>query len=80
MKHIAKSGSQNIYEKLKRYVYPQLKEHPHYGPNIKKFRNYFPQTWQYRVGSWRFFYEIGEPENVVFTIAAHHRSQVYSQG
>ena len=29
------------------------------------------------IGSWRFFYEIGDHENIVFMIAAHHRSQAY---
>ena len=77
LKLIAKSGSQKIFEKLKDYVYPQLKEHPHYGSNIKKLKNYTPPTWRYRIGYWRFFYEIDDDENIVFMIAAHHRSQAY---
>jgi len=77
LKQIAKSGSQKIFEKLEDFVYPQLKEYPHYGPNIKKLKNYSPPTWQYRIGSWRFFYEIDESEKIVIMIAAHHRSQAY---
>ena len=77
LKQIAKSGAQNILLKLKAYVYPQLKAHPNYGPNIKKLKTDSPPTWRYRVGSWRFFYEIDEQEYIVFMIAAHHRSQAY---
>ena len=77
LKLIAKSGAEKILIKLKEYVYPQLKAHPNYGPNIKKLKSYSPPTWRYRVGSWRFFYEIDEQEYIVFMIAAHHRSQAY---
>ena len=77
LKHIAKSGSLKISEKLESYVYPQLKDHPHYGNNIKKLKNYTPPTWRYRIGSWRFFYEIDEQNSIVFMIAAYHRSQAY---
>jgi mRNA interferase RelE/StbE len=77
LKQIAKSGSKKLFGKLREYVYPQLKESPQYGPNIKKLKNYSPPTWRYRIGSWRFFYEIDESEKIVFMIAAHHRSQAY---
>jgi mRNA interferase RelE/StbE len=77
LKQIAKSGAEKILSKLKEYVYPQLKAHPNYGPNIKKLKNYSPPTWRCRIGSWRFFYEIDEQDSIVFMIAAHHRSQAY---
>jgi mRNA interferase RelE/StbE len=77
LKQIAKAGHQKIFKKLQEYVYPQLREFPHYGPHIEKLKNYSPATWRYRIGSWRFFYEIDEPEKIVFMIAAHHRSQTY---
>lgn len=77
LKDIAKSGHRKIVDKLHKFVYSQLKTHPHYGPYIKKLKNYSPPTWRYRVGSWRFFYEIDEQESIVFMIAAHHRSQAY---
>jgi mRNA interferase RelE/StbE len=74
---ITKSGEAKLSEKLKAYVYPQLKTHPHFGSNIKKLKNYTPPTWRYRIGSWRFFYEIDEQEKIVFMIGAHHRSRAY---
>jgi mRNA interferase RelE/StbE len=33
---------QRIKEKLIRYVYPQLRQNPYFGKNIKKLRNYKP--------------------------------------
>jgi mRNA interferase RelE/StbE len=75
LKQIARSGSQKIFSKLKDYIYPQLREHPAYGPNIKKLKNYSPPTWRYRVGAWRFFYEIDDSKRIIFMTAAHHRSQ-----
>jgi mRNA-degrading endonuclease RelE of RelBE toxin-antitoxin system len=52
--------------------------YPHFGPNIKKLKNFTPATWRYRIGAWRFFYEIDEAEKVAFMIAASHRSSAYS--
>jgi len=51
-------------------VYPQLIAHPHYGPNVRKLEGYVPPTWCYRIGPWRFFYEIDEARRVVSLTAA----------
>jgi mRNA interferase RelE/StbE len=77
MQHIAMSGQGKLGEKLQKFVYPQLRSHPHFGPNIKKLKAYKPDTWRYRIGSWRFFYEINEQEQIVFMLAASHRSSAY---
>jgi mRNA-degrading endonuclease RelE of RelBE toxin-antitoxin system len=34
-------------------------------------------NYKQKLGSWRFFYEIDEPNKIIFMIAAHHRSQTY---
>lgn len=49
-----------IENKLKDKTHPQLKEEPHYGKNIKKLKNYKPETWRYRIGNCRVFYEIND--------------------
>ena len=77
MQHIAMSGQGKLGEKLQKFVYPQLRSHPHFGPNIKKLKGYKPDTWRYRIGAWRFFYEINEQEQIVFMLAASHRSSAY---
>ena len=51
--------------------------HPHFGPHIRKLKGYAPETWRYRIGAWRFFYEIDEHERVVSMIAASHRGSAY---
>ena len=40
---IAKSGEKKIFNKLQTFVYPQLRMHPHYGPNIKKLKDFDPE-------------------------------------
>jgi len=75
--HISKSGNLKITKKLRDFVYPQLRQHPHFGPNIKKLKDFHPETWQYRISAWRFFYEIDEDMHIIFLIAASHRSSAY---
>ncbi len=67
-----------MIQKLQEYVYPELRQHPHFGANIKKLKHLKPETWRYRIGAWRFFYEIDEDSKIVFLIAAHHRSSAYN--
>ena len=74
---IAWSGNKKVSQKLNDFVNPQLRQHPHFGPNIKKLKDFTPDTWRYRIGAWRFFYEIDEDEKIVFMLAASHRSSVY---
>ena len=78
LRGIARAGEQPLLEKLRGVVYPQLREHPHFGPHIRRLKGYQPPTWRYRIGAWRFFYEIDEEERIVFLVAASHRSSAYS--
>ena len=66
-----------IRKKLTEFVYPQLRKNPFFGKNIKKLRNYKPETWRYRIGKYRFFYEIDEKERMVYMIAADARKDSY---
>jgi mRNA interferase RelE/StbE len=74
---IARGGHVVIERKLREVVYPGLRERPHFGPHIKKLKGWRPETWRYRIGAWRFFYEIDESERIIFMIAAAHRSSAY---
>lgn len=72
------SGQQErIKIKLTSYVYPQLKENPYFGKNIKKLTDYKPETWRYRIGSYRFFYEIDDQKKIIYMIAADNRQSAY---
>ena len=68
------SGQQErIKIKLLNYVYPQLKQNPYFGKNIKKLANYKPDTWRYRIGSHRFFYQVDSQSKIVFMISVDNR-------
>lgn len=72
------SGQQErIKAKLATYVYPQLRQNPFFGKNIKKLSAYRPETWRYRIGGWRFFYEIDNQKKTVFMITADNRQNAY---
>jgi len=66
-----------VERKLAGYVYPQLAEEPHYGANIKKLRDYKPETWRYRIGVWRVFYSIEHEEGVVYILTIDDRKSAY---
>jgi len=72
------SGQQErIKKKLTEHVYPQLRLQPYFGKNIKKLTNYQPDTWRYRIGDYRFFYEIDDKTNMVFMTAVDVRGSAY---
>ncbi len=77
LRRIGLAGHADIVEKLRDTVYPQLRRHPHYGPHVRKLKGVSPDTWRYRIGAWRFFYEIDDVEGIVFMIAALHRGSAY---
>ena len=77
LKLLAKGVVDRIRRKLQDFVYPQLRDEPHHGLNIKRLQNWQPPTWRYRIAEWRFFYEIDDAEGIVFMTAAHHRKDAY---
>jgi len=66
-----------IEKKLLQYIYPQLREEPHYWNNIKKLVNYKPETWRYRIGKYRLFYIIDESEKTIFILSIDLRKDAY---
>ena len=68
---------EKLTKKLHEYVYPQLKAQPYFGKNIRKLRGYKPETWRYRIGPHRFFYEMDVEKKIVFMIAAETRQGSY---
>ena len=78
LEQIARAGRSDVTRKLHRIVYPQLRQAPHFGSNIRKLRGYSPDTWRYRIGAWRFFFQIDDQERVIYMISASHRSEAYT--
>lgn len=66
-----------IQNKLTQYIYPQIKDEPHYGNNIKKLVNYNPETWRYRIGRFRLFYVIDESDKIIYLISIDLRKDAY---
>ena len=72
------SGQKRFIEsKLNKHIYPQLKDQPYYGPNIRKLRDYTPDTWRYRLGQFRIFYGIDESKHIVSIVTIDYRKDAY---
>jgi mRNA interferase RelE/StbE len=77
LKQIARSGMPKLVSKLHGYVYPQLRSNPLAGANIRRLKGAYSDTWRYRIGAWRFFYQVDQKRRIVSMIAASHRSSAY---
>jgi len=64
-------------KKIETYVYPQLRQGPFFGPNIRKLQGYTPGTWRYRIGPYRLFYSADEDERIVFMLTVDDRKDAY---
>lgn len=71
---IAGERRPEVERRLARVVWPDLRRRPRSGPRVRRLRGSQPETWRYRIGSWRLFYEIEEGERIVFLLAAAHRA------
>ena len=76
-KALAQKRGRSFDKKLAEYVYPQLRQEPHYGPNIKRLQGYEPLTWRYRIADHRIFYLIDEEEKIVFVLTIDDRKEAY---
>lgn len=74
---IASSAQKGMQKKLRQHVYPKLREQPYFGPHLRKLRAWKPDTWRYRIGSWRLFYEVDEKARIVSMTAVEHRPRAY---
>lgn len=67
----------NIYRKIYDYVYPQLRENPFFGSNIKKLKGKFEGIYRYRVGKYRLFYRIDNDKILVIMLDIDNRKDAY---
>lgn len=77
IKKISPARRNKVEAKLRGFVYPQLRDQPFFGVNIRKLKGFKPETWRYRIGSYRFFYIVDEREKIVFLVSADTRQQSY---
>ena len=66
-----------IYKKISDYVYPQLRENPFFGSNIKKLKGDFEGLYRYRVGNYRIFYKIENNQVLVIILDIDDRKDAY---
>jgi len=74
---IAKPEFKQLSQKLSNYVYPQLKENPFFGLNVKKLKGEYEGVYRYRVGSIRVFYIIDDSSRTVFLLDVQKRKDTY---
>ena len=68
-----------VKTKLTEYAYPQLKEEPFFGTNIKKLKGYDPDIWRYRIGNYRVFYLIEDEEKIIYILTLDARKDAYKK-
>ena len=66
-----------LYLKIKNFVYPQLRENPFYGTNIKKLKDNLEGYYRYRIGNYRLFYLIEDDKLIIDVVDFKHRKQAY---
>ncbi len=66
-----------LRRKLDSFVYPQIKKEPFWGNNIKKLKEYTPETWRYRIGRFRLFYIVDQKEQIIYILTIDDRKKAY---
>ena len=74
---ISKKDISKIYNKVKTYVYPQLRINPFFGKNIKKLKGEFKDVYRYRIGEYRLFYQVDEKQILIFIMDIAKRKDAY---
>ncbi len=77
LKKLSKTNITFIRKKLKSYVYPQIRNEPCFGKNIKKLKDYSPDTWRYRLGKFRLFYTVDHEERIIYILTIDFRKDAY---
>ncbi|MBN1471926.1 MAG: type II toxin-antitoxin system RelE/ParE family toxin [Syntrophaceae bacterium] len=74
---ISKKEFVKIYNKIKTYVYPQLRINPFFGKNIKKLKGEFKDVYRYCIGEYRLFYQVDEKQILIFIMDIVKRKDAY---
>jgi mRNA interferase RelE/StbE len=74
---VSKKEISKIYNKIKTYVYPQLRINPFFGKNIKKLKGEFKDVYRYRIGEYRLFYQVAEKQILIFSMDIVKRKDAY---
>ncbi|MBN1558291.1 MAG: type II toxin-antitoxin system RelE/ParE family toxin [Lentisphaerae bacterium] len=77
LRKLPAGASRFVEKKLAEHVYPQLRQDPFLGPNIKKLKGYDPATWRYRVGKLRVFFMVDPAERTIFMLSVDDLRDAY---
>ncbi len=77
LKKLSKTNTSFIQKKLTGYVYPQIRNEPCFGKNIKKLKDYSSDTWRYRLGKFRLFYTVDHEERIIYVLTIDFRKDAY---
>jgi mRNA interferase RelE/StbE len=77
LKKLTTTNTAFIQKKLKAYVYPQISKEPCFGKNIKKLRDYNPDTWRYQIGKFRLFYAVDHENRIIYILTIDFRKDAY---
>jgi len=74
---ISESKYNKIYKKILDYVYPQIRDNPFFGSNIKKLKGDFEGIYRYRIGNYRLFYKIESGLVLIIILDIDDRKDAY---
>ena len=74
---LKKNIDKKLYTKIKNFVYPQLRDNPFYGTNIKKLKGDLEGYYRYRIGNYRLFYLIEDDKLIVVVVDFKHLQKAY---
>ena len=74
---IQKPHFRSLYSKITDYIYPQLRQNPFFGSNIKKLKEDLARFYRYRIGGYRLFYTVDTDKFMVFIITIKDRKYSY---
>ena len=66
-----------FYDRIRTRIYPNLRQNPYYGPNIKRLKGKLKSIYRYRIGNYRLFYKIDVDKKVVFILDFSAREGAY---
>lgn len=78
-KSLKENEGTKLYKKIKEFIYPQLRNNPFFGPNIKKLKGEFEGVYRYRIGDYRLFYTIDKDNVILFMLDFVRRKNSYKK-
>lgn len=68
---------ESLYLKINDYIYPQLRQNPFFGKNIKKLKGNLSHFYRYRIGNYRLFYIVESDKKIIFITTISDRKDSY---